>query len=308
MTSIRSHVPPPNSSTAPRSSPKRRKSRRLSRVEVRRIQAPTAPRTTIARYVDWRGQSREIIARSGCGGSVLVLDRDAATLEDRRLIAHLGADEPLENVAITSRCYLVHVTSRRYVCRAFSADDLTAIPFSESSEDQDHPTQTDAQPVEDSCGSRYRLTPIDTGMSIPELRWCREMRSGVAGTPVSVRSAISCVEAYEPIRALTRRALDRHRQDGSISVTVLRGELTRVRNSPIVLNRRLRAAVLAATEHRELSMSEIAMRGETSWLARRLGLLPEGGRTTPTPWIHSDVLGLIARNGLGVSPREVEVE
>jgi hypothetical protein len=68
-------------------------------------------------------------------------------------------------------------------------------------------------------------------------------------------------------------------------------------------------------------MSEIAMRcgrvkrdsagnesGETSWLARRLGILPEGGRDTPTPWVHSDVLALIARLGLGISPREVEVE
>ena len=67
-------------------------------------------------------------------------------------------------------------------------------------------------------------------------------------------------------------------------------------------------------------MSEIATRcgrtkrdsrgnlsGETSWLARRLGLLPEGGQTTPTPWVHSDVLGLIARRGLGIAPREVEL-
>ncbi len=42
--------------------------------------------------------------------------------------------------------------------------------------------------------------------------------------------------------------------------------------------------------------------GETSWLARRLGLLPEGGRKRATPWIHSDVLALIARDGLGVEP------
>ena len=48
--------------------------------------------------------------------------------------------------------------------------------------------------------------------------------------------------------------------------------------------------------------------GETSWLARRLGLLPEGGKERPTPWIHSDVLALIARRGLGLSPREVEAE
>ena len=73
-------------------------------------------------------------------------------------------------------------------------------------------------------------------------------------------------------------------------------------------------------EREELSMSEIALRcgrvkrdskgnesGETSWLARRLGLLPDGGASAPTPWIHSDVLALIARQGLGLSPREVEV-
>jgi hypothetical protein len=68
-------------------------------------------------------------------------------------------------------------------------------------------------------------------------------------------------------------------------------------------------------------MSEIAVRcgrvkrdgkgnvsGETSWLARRIGLLPEGGQSRPTPWIHSDVLALIARDGLGASPREVELQ
>ena len=67
-------------------------------------------------------------------------------------------------------------------------------------------------------------------------------------------------------------------------------------------------------------MSEIAIRcgrvkrdqrgnvsGETSWLARRIGQLPDAGQSTPTPWISSDVLALIARDGLGLSPREVEL-
>jgi len=27
----------------------------------------------------------------------------------------------------------------------------------------------------------------------------------------------------------------------------------------------------------------------------------------PTVWVHSDVLGLIARDGLGISPLEVEL-
>jgi hypothetical protein len=31
------------------------------------------------------------------------------------------------------------------------------------------------------------------------------------------------------------------------------------------------------------------------------------GKPRPTPWVHSDVLALIARDGLGISPREVEL-
>jgi hypothetical protein len=67
-------------------------------------------------------------------------------------------------------------------------------------------------------------------------------------------------------------------------------------------------------------MSEIALRcgrikrdkhgnqsGDTSWLARRIGQLSDAGKTTPTRWVHSDTLALIARDGLGISPREVEV-
>jgi len=90
--------------------------------------------------------------------------------------------------------------------------------------------------------------------------------------------------------------------------------------SPIVLNRGLREAVLAAVKGGGLSMSEIAMRcgrskrdangsesGETSWLARRIGILPEGGQQTPTPWVSSDVLALIARDGLAIAPHEVEL-
>jgi hypothetical protein len=45
--------------------------------------------------------------------------------------------------------------------------------------------------------------------------------------------------------------------------------------------------------------------GETSWLARRVGLIADGGASNP--WVHSDTLALIARDGLGVAPREVEL-
>jgi hypothetical protein len=129
------------------------------------------------------------------------------------------------------------------------------------------------------------------------------------------------MDGYEPVRALTVRALARHRDDARVSVVVLRSELQRIDASRIVLNRALRRAVLHALRTQGLSLSEIAFRcgrvkcdskgncsGETSWLSRRVGIAPEsGGDGQPTPWIHSDVLALIAREGLGISPREVEL-
>jgi hypothetical protein len=292
--------------------------RRRSTLAPRRAHATPALRTTIADYTDWRGRAREIVTRPGRGGSVLVLDRDAATLADRRLVAHLGADEPPENAAIASRCYLTQAQRGRCRCRLLLPDDLSTIPFAD---DLAVASETERRSAIDAQGHRYELVRLQTGMSIPELRWCR--RPSVAGAgdePVSVREAIACLEDYEPVRALTRRARKLYEADIAVSITVLRAELSRVEESPIVLNRRLRETVLAATERQGLSMSEVAIRcgrikrdcagnesGETSWLARRLGLLPEGGRPSPTPWIHSDVLALIARDGLGVSPREVEV-
>jgi hypothetical protein len=167
------------------------------------------------------------------------------------------------------------------------------------------------------CGGwRYRLAPAPNGGSTPQLRWWRER--GSRSAPVSLRELVAAMESYEPACGLTRSALGLRRGSG-VSTTVLRSELRRVRESPIVLNRRLREAVLAALQQRGLSMSEIAMRcgrvkrdrqgnesGETSWLARRLGLLGDGAHLSPTPWIHSDVLATIARCGLGLSPREVE--
>jgi hypothetical protein len=135
-----------------------------------------------------------------------------------------------------------------------------------------------------------------------------------------MREVIASLESYEPARTLTSRALALHRADPEVSTAMLRTEQARVERSEIVLNRGLRRAALAVAATQELSMSEIAMRcgkircdsrgktsGETSWLARRLGLAPEGRGGTPTPWIHTDVLALIARRGLGISPHEVEL-
>jgi hypothetical protein len=166
----------------------------------------------------------------------------------------------------------------------------------------------------------YRLELLRTRLSIPELRWLAHPAADRKPHPVSVREAIGALESYEPVRSLTLKALARYAGSGEVSTTVLRAELVRIQNSPIVLNRRLRTVALKTIEREGLSISEIAIRcgrvkldrrgnesGETSWLGRRLGILPEAGRKSPTPWIHSDVLALIARRGLGASPREVEL-
>jgi single-strand DNA-binding protein len=190
------------------------------------------------------------------------VDRDATTKGDRRLVAHLAADEPVDNAAIVSLRYIDDVRDRRVVCRALTPRDARTVPLAEEEQVQLSAATllADREPS-DQRGYRYRLDRVQTGMSIPELRWQRH------GTPapacnaiVSVREAVAALESYEPVRGLSIRALALHDCDPEVSTTVLRAELTRVQNSPIVLNRCLREAVLASTDRQQLSMSEIALR------------------------------------------------
>jgi hypothetical protein len=269
-------------------------------------------------YVDEAGRAREVLALPASARTTLVVDRDRATRGDQRLVAHLAADEPRENAALVCGSYLEQVQSRGIRCRRVTEDDLRATPFADL-DAADEQIDAPSVPV-DRHGNAYRLRPARGELSVPELRWSRTPPGG-CGQPqtVSLREVVAAVESYEPARTLTIRA-SAGTPGGAVSVAVLRAELARVQLSPIVLNRRLREEVLACIERDGLSMSEIAIRcgrvkrsagaaqtGETSWLARRLGLLPEGGKTEPTPWIHSDVLALIARRGLALSPREVEL-
>jgi hypothetical protein len=271
-----------------------------------------------------------VIAGRRGDGCVLVVDRDAVTLGDRRLVAHLAADEPAPNAALVCAHYLADASRGR--CRRVNAEDLTGRSSAENEElrrlANGSPPGTELvdRRVAGEDGDYhyyvYRLGLVRTDQSTTALRWRRHARGGGLGapTPVCLREVIGAIESYEPVCGLTLRELAMHRDDPEVSVAVLRGELERLRESPIVLNRKLRQAVLAAVERHGLSMSEIALRcgrvkrdrrgnasGETSWLARRVGILPESGAAAPTPWVHSDVLALIARNGLGISPREVEL-
>lgn len=286
---------------------------------------PTATASdVIGQYTDREGRSHEIVARAGAGGSVLVIDRDALTFGDRRLVAHLGVDEPAANARVVCEQYLADVRGRW--CRPVTAADLQSIPRPEEEDDPHVEVALAAllgsDLVVDPRERFYRLEAVPSGMSIPEMRWQQYPPEGQAGRPrvLTIRDAIAALESYEPIRTLTRTALARDRRDPTVSVSVLRAEMERVCASRIVLNRGLREAVLSTARSKSLSMSEIAMRcghvkydsrrnvsGDTSWLTRRLGLKPESGESSPTPWIHSEVLALIARQGLGISPREVEL-
>jgi hypothetical protein len=292
---------------------------------ARRTHASRKIREPLGRYTDRGGRRREIVTCPGAGDSLLVVDRDAATLTDGRLLAHIAPDEPVENAAIVSRCFLDQARRERCVCRPLAAADLESVPAYGEIDVEPPGSSAVGHGVCDRIGRSYRLERFNTGLSIPELRWSRTPRTR-PGSPtnelemISTREAIGSLEDYDPIRKLTRRALAQYDGRGEVSIASLRAELTRVQRSSIVLNRALRAAARDAIERRGESMSAIATRcgrikrdaagresGETSWLARRLGLLPEAGRDSPTPWIQSDVLALIARDGLGLSPREVEV-
>jgi hypothetical protein len=260
--------------------------------------------------------TREIVERPGAHGSRLVVDRDARTRGDQRLVAHLAADEPSANARLACARYLGSVPARPPRCRLLTAEDLVSAPFAAHDHNPALGVGRPAPLTVRATGNSYRIEPVASRMRIRELRWCRIAPDRAT---VSLRDVVAEAEDYQPACARTEQAL-RACADQAVSTTTLAVELARVQRSAIVLNRRLREAVLSMLARGELSMSEIAMRcgrtkrdargrvsGETSWLARRLGLLAEGGQPAPTPWIHSDVLGLIARRGLGISPREVEL-
>jgi len=177
-------------------------------------------------------------------------------------------------------------------------------------------------PLLDTDGHLYSIREVANDESFPTLRWTRSCQPGQQEPfdHVTLRDVIARLSDYEPARTITSAALAVHHDSRRLSTHRLRGELERVSTSPIVLNRGLREAVQRKVTRGDLSMSQIAMRcgrikqdrrgnrsGETSWLARRIGQLREGGKAGPSPWVHTDVLALIVRDGLGASPREVEL-
>jgi len=282
-------------------------------------------------YADDAGVEHELIAQRAAGGSMLVVDRMRTAGGQAHLLAHLAADEPPQNAAIVCSDYLARVRAGGLcACRAVTADDLVSTPATDAVAVTDVSGLAPLAGAEvDAAGSSYSLEILQARGTLAQLRWCRELRCDApvdhrrlqrSRAPVSLREAIGRIESYEPLRAMTQSAIAQVTRREGLSTAVLRAELGRVQRSPIVLNRGLREAVQRTVRRGELSMSQIAIRcgrvkrdakgnvsGETSWLGRRLGLLPEGGQSAPTPWVHTEVLALIARRGLGLAPREVEL-
>ena len=274
----------------------------------------------LARYTDSRGRPHEIVLRAGAGGSMLVID-DSVTLGDRRLVAHLAPDEPAKNARVVCDHYLADA---RRGCRPVTSADLEIIPHREGDEPyaEDDQAEPNRKLLVNRHGRSYHLEPVPAQKAFREMRWQQYPPGAQAGPPrvLTVRDVIAALESYEPVRSLTLQMVARYRRDARVSVSVLRSEILRFCVSRFVLNRGVREAALATARADDLSMSEIARRcgrfkrdsrgnisGDTSWLSRRLGLTPEGGEDSPTPWVDSDVLALIAREGLGISPREVEL-
>jgi hypothetical protein len=283
----------------------------LTRPPIPADQAPRDPAALLADYAD-----REVVLLQGAHGSRLVVDRRVADAADPRLVAHLTCDEPDLNAVVVTDIYLADPRRR---ARPLTHDDLRRRPLTppEAPTDDHEPVLTDPH------GIRFHLAPIQSaGVHLPELRWLRRPPAGAEGPVecVSSRRVVGALEDYEPVRSINAAAIARHLRDPAVSVATLGLELRRLGTSPIVLNRRLREAVVDASIRRGLSLSAIALAcgrvkydqrgrrsGETSWLARRVGLLNDEGTRRPTPWVHTDVLGLIARNGLGIAPHEVEL-
>lgn len=260
------------------------------------------------------GAVREIAYVSLADGSALVVDRLPGTHGDPRLLARLAADEPAENAQVLCALYLMDENRGR--CRPVTGADFDVSPIPEA------PDRCVVHVLCDDDRTIYRIQTIAPVGRFPELRWTLSIAADQAERLeiVRLREVVARFQDYEPARSITANALAAHGNDSTLSTSCLAGELTRLAESPIVLNRGLREAVQSRLARGDLTMSEIAIRcgrckrdrrgnvsGETSWLARRIGVASEAGCDQPTPWVHSDVLALIARDGLGVAPNEVEL-
>ena len=265
-------------------------------------------------YQDEEGARRTILAIDGVEGNTLVVDHSDGAVSDVRLVDHILADEPvldpsIDNATLIAELYLADPS--RGCCRALCLSDL-------------RPQQAElealafADVLSAPDGTRYRLDAGELDAAQRSLRWSADGDRG-RWAVVSLRSVIGAVDAYEPARSMTVAALAYHRgRDTNVQVSTLAAELRSLDRGAFVLSHCLREAAQRAVARGEVSWSQLALRcghshavhgghqcGDTSWLKRRLGIMPDTSTGCTTPWIRSETLALIAR-ALGVDPVSVE--
>jgi hypothetical protein len=237
------------------------------------------------------GHARELVSMPGAAGSTLVIDRLASTHADARLVAHLAADEPTENARIVCAMYLADETRGR--CRQVTAADLDRNPGVSRAPSGASPSP-DALLL-DADGLSYRIREVPPNGDFREQRWTRSHPGSDDGYDVlTLRDVVGRLEDYEPARTITFDALVLLGEPGRPSTCRLRGELERLTDSSIVLNRGLREAVQRKVARGEMTLSQIACAAGASSAtvgatspARQAGSpavsarCPREGRTSP---------------------------
>ena len=120
-----------------RRAPTRQRSTASKQVATQSASGPRprcGPSRRLVRYTDRAGYLREVVLQRGAAGTTLVVDREALTHGDSRLLAHLAADEPFENAELLCRHYLKDARIRAPRCRAMAEEDLTVTPFAAEEE------------------------------------------------------------------------------------------------------------------------------------------------------------------------------
>jgi len=185
-------------------------------------------------FTDRRGAREVVVTQGGVAGSVLVIDR-AGQGGDRVLVAQLFPEEPSTNADLLAAIYAEDCQSRRLRCAGPEQPSARQSGAAELAPSEPEPPQGG---ILQGSGCSYGIELAETGMSVPELRWMRTDPRGCS-VAVSVRDVVAGIQSYEPVLSTTMRLLAHHGA-GDVSRSVLRAELTRVLESPIVLNRRLR--------------------------------------------------------------------
>ena len=116
---------------------------------------PRKESTFLGAYTNDGGRRREVIVTNAAGGSTLVIDRDALTRLDERLVAHIPADEPAENPYVMCELYFEDRQGR--YCRRVSAHDReTPQPTIEHTPAPD--TRSEPQPLLALVANTLRLS------------------------------------------------------------------------------------------------------------------------------------------------------